>query len=68
MRAVGWLAAAAVVAGLAGCSSSDDKPAAPTAQPPEHSEQLLKKDCTDQKWREQNLGLWYSLCRQPLHW
>lgn len=68
MRAVGLLLASPILAGLAsGCS--DDKPAAPATQPTtEHSEQVLKKDCDDQKWRDQNLGLWYSLCRQPMHW
>jgi hypothetical protein len=61
----GSLLVAAILAGLAGGCSSD-KPAAGAAQ--ERSEQVLKKDCNDQKWRDQNLGLWYSLCRQPLKW
>lgn len=33
-----------------------------------NSEDHLKRDCADPKWRDQNLGLWYSLCRQPLSW
>lgn len=50
---------------LAGCSDDSAKP------PPgseASSEQILKKDCNDPKWKEQNLGLWYSVCRQPLRW
>ena len=33
-----------------------------------NAEELLKKNCADPKWKEQNLGLWYSVCRQPLRW
>lgn len=43
-----------------------DKPSAITSDV--KAEQVLKRDCGDAKWREQNLGLWYSLCRQPLKW
>jgi len=32
------------------------------------AEQNLKRDCANPTWREQNLGLWYSLCREPLRW
>jgi hypothetical protein len=46
-----------------GCS--DDKP---TVSDPETAAETLKRDCADAKCREQNLGLWYSLCRQPLRW
>jgi len=35
---------------------------------PQASAALLKKDCEDPKWKEENLGLWYSVCRQPLRW
>jgi hypothetical protein len=67
VRAVGLLLASAVLSGLAsGCSGDKAATGAPSSEA--HSEQVLKKDCTDQKWRDQNLGLWYSLCRQPLHW
>lgn len=34
----------------------------------QNSEEHLQHDCSDTKWRDQNLGLWYSLCRQPLRW
>ena len=32
------------------------------------SPEVLKKNCADPKWKEDNLGLWYSVCRQPLRW
>jgi len=47
-----------------GCS--DDKPVMPANSGA--PEQVLQRDCSDPKWREQNLGLWYSVCRQPLRW
>jgi hypothetical protein len=46
---------------------SDDKPAV-SAQNSASSEEILKRNCADPKWREQNLGLWYSVCRQPVRW
>ena len=48
----------------AGCS--DDKPATVAGQ--RSSEEILKRDCADPKWKEQNLGLWYSVCRPTLSW
>jgi hypothetical protein len=63
VRAVFCVLAAAILA--SGCGS-DDKPV--PAKSEASSEQILKKDCADPKWREQNLGLWYSVCRQPLRW
>ena len=62
MRAVFIVLAAAILAG--GCS--DDKSAAAASQA--GSEETLKKNCADPQWKEQNLGLWYSVCRQPLSW
>ena len=61
MRAVFCVLAVAILA--SGCS---DKPDATASQG--SSEEILKKNCADPKWREQNLGLWYSVCRQPLRW
>ena len=61
MRAVLLVFAIALLAG--GCSG--DKPAAADGA---SSEEILKRNCSDQKWREQNLGLWYSVCRQPVRW
>jgi hypothetical protein len=63
VRAVFFVLAASVLA--SGCGS-DDKPALPASKV--SSEEILKRDCADPKWREQNLGLWYSVCRQPLRW
>ncbi len=62
MRAVFFVLAVAILAG--GCS--DDQPVATASQA--SSEEILKKNCADAKWKEQNLGLWYSVCRQPLRW
>jgi hypothetical protein len=50
---------------VAACSSGTT-PVPPSD--PQASAALLKKDCEDPKWKEENLGLWYSVCRQPLHW
>lgn len=53
---------------LAACSwFGSDEPAKPTGDSAS-SEQILKKDCADPKWKEQNLGLWYSVCRPSLTW
>ena len=52
------------IAVLAACSSS----ALPPPSDPTASAAIVKKDCADPKWREENLGLWYSVCRQPLRW
>jgi hypothetical protein len=54
----------AVAALLSGCSH--DTPISRESEA--SSEETLKKDCADPKWKEQNLGLWYSVCRQPLRW
>ena len=62
MRAVFFGLTAVIL--LSGCS--DDKPALPASQA--SSEEILKKNCADPKWKEDNLGLWYSVCRQPLRW
>jgi len=50
---------------VAACSS-DTAPVPPSD--PTASAALLKKDCADPQWKEENLGLWYSVCRQPLRW
>jgi hypothetical protein len=49
---------------LGGCG--DDKPVASASDA--SPEEALRKNCADPKWKEQNLGLWYSVCRQPLRW
>ena len=65
--------AVAIALPLAGCgwfgSKSDDNPAPPApAGPALSSDEILKKDCADENWKKQNLGLWYSVCRQPMKW
>jgi hypothetical protein len=55
---------ALAIIGLTACSSgAEPPPSDPTA-----SAAILKKDCSDPHWRDENLGLWYSVCRQPLRW
>ena len=54
-----------VIVALAACSDSTPPP---PPSDPTASAAILKKDCSDPHWREENLGLWYSVCRQPLRW
>src|SRR5262249_39245174 len=63
--AIRMLSAAGLSAGLlAGCSEGTRvAPARATL-----SAAMVEKNCNDPKWREQNLGLWYSVCRPPLRW
>jgi hypothetical protein len=61
MRAAWLVLTAALLAG--GCSGDKSAAASSTS-----SADILKKDCADPQWKEQNLGLWYSVCRQPLRW
>jgi hypothetical protein len=49
---------------LAACSSGS--PVAPPAAT--ESAAMVEKQCTDPQWKDQHLGLWYSVCRQPLRW
>jgi outer membrane biogenesis lipoprotein LolB len=55
---------ALVIVLLAGCSHDAVRP------PPgaEMSAAALAKTCADPNWKKQNLGLWYSVCRRPMHW
>ena len=49
---------------LSACSSDS-----PVAEPgATESAAMVEKNCNDPHWREQNLGLWYSVCRPPLRW
>ena len=59
------LAVAALVAVLlAACS--DSSPVAPPSAT--ESAAMVAKNCADPHWRDENLGLWYSVCRKPLSW
>jgi hypothetical protein len=58
---------------LGGCGwfggKDKEEAAAPaTADSTLTSDAILKKDCADENWKQQNLGLWYSVCRQPMKW
>jgi hypothetical protein len=59
---LGVVALAAMV--LAACSSST--PVAPPGAT--ESAAVLAKNCADPQWKDKNLGLWYSVCRQPVQW
>lgn len=63
VRAAGFLLVSAILVGLVSGCSDDNSAAVPQA-----SQQVLHKDCANPQWKAQNLGLWYSLCRQPLRW
>lgn len=62
----------AVALPLAGCGwfghKDQQADTTPTTASTLSSDQVLKKDCADENWKKQNLGLWYSVCRQPMHW
>jgi hypothetical protein len=45
---------------------SDSTPVAPADAT--ESAAMVEKNCADPQWKDKNLGLWYSVCRQPMHW
>jgi hypothetical protein len=45
---------------------SDSTPVAPANAT--ESAAMVEKNCADPQWKDKNLGLWYSICRQPMHW
>lgn len=59
---LGILALLAVL--LAACSDHD--PVAPPGAT--ESAAAVAKNCADPQWKDKNLGLWYSVCRQPIQW
>ena len=61
VRAVFVVLAAVLLA--SGCSDDEPVKVGVTMSPDE-----LKRNCADPQWKEKNLGLWYSVCRQPLRW
>jgi len=64
------LALLAVVLPLAACGwfGHKDDQAAKATGPTLSSDEVKQKDCADPDWKKQNLGLWYSVCRQPMQW
>lgn len=54
------------VGGWFGHNDADQPP--PANGPAQTSDEILRKDCNDPQWKQQNLGLWYSVCRQPMQW
>jgi len=52
--------------GWFGHKDADQPPPAPG--PAQTSDEILQKDCNNPQWKQQNLGLWYSVCRQPMRW
>jgi hypothetical protein len=59
--------AVAIALCLGGCGSKKSDPETPPPDP-EASAEALKRNCADPHWKDENLGLWYSVCRQPLRW
>ena len=49
---------------VSGCSGDDPAKFESNAS----SVRALDKDCANPQWKEQNLGLWYSVCRRSLSW
>ena len=73
LRDLALSATLAAVLGLSGCGwfggKDKDEAAAPAvAGPALSSDEILKRDCANEQWKQQNLGLWYSVCRQPMKW
>jgi len=62
----------AVALPLAGCGwfggGKSDEQAATTSGAALPSDEVLKRDCNDENWKQKNLGLWYSVCRQSMRW
>ena len=61
-----WLPVCCALALLAAGCGGDDKPEVTAGQT--LSEEAVKQKCADPQWREQNLGVWYAVCRQPVGW
>ena len=59
-----WVLLAAAVAVLTACSPESATPPKDAAA----SAAALKRDCADPRWKAENLGLWYSVCRTPMRW
>lgn len=55
---------------LAACGwfGGKEEAAAPPPGSALSSDDIVKRNCADENWKKQNLGLWYSVCRQPMKW
>jgi hypothetical protein len=53
---------------LCGCGWFGHKGDDPPPPDTQTSDETLKRDCANDQWKQQNLGLWYSVCRQPMKW
>jgi hypothetical protein len=54
----------AIALSAAGCGGDkSDIAAGPTL-----SEEALQQKCADAQWRDQNLGIWYAVCRRSANW
>jgi hypothetical protein len=69
-RGAGVRTAVLVLLGAVGVLAAGCNDTAPgiTATGEAASEAALRRDCANPKWKDENLGLWYSVCRQPMHW
>ena len=63
MTRIGLLVALVLFAAGCGGGAKLEGTAGPTL-----SDEALKQKCADPQWREQNLGVWYAVCRQPVGW
>jgi hypothetical protein len=68
VRVAFLLGALALLLGACGWFGHKDDQSAAAAQSQAQSTEILKKDCGDEQWKQANLGLWYSVCRQPMRW
>ena len=56
--------AALIAVLLSACSDSTSVAPADDNESPA----MVQKNCADPHWKDQNLGLWYSVCRTPMRW
>ena len=57
-----YLIVLAGAAALSACSSSST----PAANGDEQGSEVIRrqKDCADPQWKAENLGIWYTVCRE----
>ena len=59
-----WAIAALIAVLLSACSNSTSVAPADTTE----FAAMVQKNCADPHWKDQNLSLWYSVCRTPMRW